>query len=128
MALMPEPRDNADLKLRDHLLASEVDFRELMSSTLEGHTIEGGESVYDHLSRRVDALLAGEAVVFTRFELPDWHPLSPKYGGDPSDRFVLGPDDVVRSDESPEPRLKLNRAERRAAGWRGPGLNGNRRA
>jgi hypothetical protein len=93
---MPELRDNADSQLRGLLLESAVDFRQTMSAALEGQTIENGETVWDHLSRRVDALLADEAVVFRRYEFPDEHPLSPKYGGDPTDLFELGPDDVVR--------------------------------
>jgi hypothetical protein len=115
-----------DPDLRDYLLAEFVDFRELMSSTLEGHTIENGETVWQHLSHRIDALLDGREVTISRFQLPDWHEESPKFGGDPGDRFTLGPDDILRPYESPEPKLKLNRAERRANGWRGPGLNGQR--
>lgn len=116
---MPEPRGNADTQLRDYLLAAAVDFRQLMSSTLEGHTIEGGETVWDHLSGRVDALYAGEEVVISRYELPDWHPKSPKHGGDPGDRFELGSDDILRPYESTEPRFVPNRAQRRAMGQRG---------
>lgn len=93
---MPKPRGNADTDLRDHLIAAAVDFRQLMSSTLEEHTIEGGESVWDHLSHRVDALLDGEEITFSRYELPDWHPEAPCHGGNPGDSFTLGPDDVLR--------------------------------
>jgi hypothetical protein len=105
-----------DSELRDHILAGEVDFRQLMSSTLEGHTIENGETVWQHLSHRIDALLAGEEVVITRFELPDWHPESPCHGGDPGDSFALGADDILRPYESTEP-MPPNRG--RANGWRG---------
>ena len=116
---------NADSRLRDYLLGEEVDFRELMSTTLEGHKIENGETVWQHLSHKVDALSAGKAVEFHRFELPDWHPESPKYGGDPCDRFELGPDDVLRPSESKAPKfVPPNRATRRAMGWRGNGFNG----
>jgi hypothetical protein len=37
---------------------------------------------------------------------------------------AFGTDDVIRPHESTEPKLKLNRAQRRASGWRGRGLNG----
>ena len=47
------------------------------------------------------------------------HPQSPQYGGDPGDNMVLDENDVLRPYEGPEPKLKLNRAERRRAGWRG---------
>jgi len=106
---------SSDAQLRDYLLAAAVDFRELMSSTLEGHRIENGETVWEHLSHRVDALLAGaEVTMFGRFELPDWHPESPCHGGDPGDRFALGPDDILRPCESPEPKfVPPNRAQRR---------------
>ena len=73
---MPTPRGNADTALRDHLLASAVDSAE-MSSTLEGHRIENGETVWEHLSHKVDALLAGEEMEIARYDLPDWHPESP---------------------------------------------------
>ena len=120
---MPEPRGNADTEPRDHLLAAAVDFRQLVSSTLESHTIEGGQTVWEHLSGRVDALLEGREVTFARYELPDWHPLAPCHGGNPSDSFTLGPDDVLRESTSTEPRfVPPNRATRRAAGWRG--ING----
>jgi hypothetical protein len=93
---MARDLQDTDSELRDYLLAAAVDFRQLMSTTLEGHKIENGETVWDHLSRRVDALLDGEEVTISRYQLPDWHPQSPKYGGDPTDSFALGPDDVLR--------------------------------
>ena len=113
---MPEPRDSADTRLRDHLLASAVDFRELMSSTLEGFTIEGGQSVWDHLSGRVNALMDDQEVLVSRDDLPDWHPESTRYGGRPDDRFVLGCDDVLRPYEPPR-----FTPSKRADGWRGNG-------
>ena len=68
----------------------------------------------------------GRAVEISRYELPDWHSESPKYGGDPGNRFVLDVDDVLRP--APEsPRVLPNRAQRRAMGQRGYGLNGNGR-
>ena len=93
---MPKSRGNADTDLRDYLLAAEVDFRQLMSSTLEGCTIEGGESVWDRLSHRIDSLLDGEDVQISRYELPSWHSESTRFGGNPADRFDLGADDVLR--------------------------------
>ena len=86
-----------DSELPDYLLGEFVDFRELMSSTLEGHRIENGETVWQHLSHRIDALLDGREVTVNRYQLPDWHEESPKHGGNPADRFTLGPDDVLRS-------------------------------
>ena len=100
---MARDLQDADAQLRDHLLASAVDFRQLMSSTLEGYTIENGETVWEHLSHRVDALLDGEEVTISRYLLPDWHPQSPKYGGNPGDNFVLGCDDVLRPVGRPTP-------------------------
>ena len=116
---MPESRDNADAKVRDHLLETAVDFRQLCSTTLEGYTIEGGQTVWDHLSGRVDALMEGREVLLSRDDLPAWHPESTRHGGRPDDRFTLGPDDVLRPYESP--RFTPNRAQRRTDGWRGNG-------
>ena len=96
---MPKPRGNADSGVRDHLIAEAVDFRQLMSSTLEGHRIENGETVWDHLSHRVDALLEGKAITFSRYELPPGHPMAPPHGGHPTDSLELGADDVVRAAE-----------------------------
>lgn len=95
---MAHSKQNADTQLRDYLLAAEVDFRQTMSATLEGHRIENGETVFEHLSHKVDALLDGEAVEFSRFELPAWHPEATCHGGHPSDRFELGADDVLREE------------------------------
>lgn len=70
---------------------------------------------------RLDALLEGRAVQLHRYDLPDWHDQSPVNGGDPGDMFELGPDDVLRGPiESAVPQFKPNRAQRRAAGFRGP--------
>lgn len=125
MPRIEHPTSEPDL--RDYLLGELVDFRELCSSTLEGHVIANGETVWEHVSHRIDALLDGRPVTINRYQLPDWHEESPKHGGNPADRFTLGPDDILRPYESPEPKPRLNRAERRAAGWRGPGLNGHER-
>jgi hypothetical protein len=111
---MPEPRDNADSTVRDHLIAEAVDFRTLMSSTLKGHKIENGETVWDHLSHRVDALLEGKAITFHRYELPDGHPMEAPHGGRPNDLLEIGEDDVVRPYESAEPQFAPpNRKQRR---------------
>jgi hypothetical protein len=85
-----------DSELRDHFVALYVDLRELFSRTLPDDRTESGESVWEIWSPIVDALLAGESVVVARYELPDWHPESPKRGGDPGDRFELGSDDILR--------------------------------
>lgn len=99
---MGEPADpDADSALRDHILAGYVDFRETMSNTLEGYLIENGESVWQHLSHRIDALLEGKPLSISRGDLPDSHPEScANTGGSPDDKFVLGPDDVLRPDDS----------------------------
>lgn len=93
---MPTPRDSADATVRDHLIAEAVDFRAMCSKTLEGHKIENGETVWEHLSHKVDALLEGKAITFHRFELPRNHPMAPPHGGDPNDLLQIGEDDVVR--------------------------------
>jgi hypothetical protein len=123
---MPESRDTADNRLRDYLLGDAVDFRELMSTTLEGYTIEGtDETVYQLLSHKVNALMAGDEIEVPRYDLPPWHPESTQYGGNPHDRFVLGPDDVLRpADPKQSQFVPPNRATRRAMGWRGNGLSG----
>jgi len=93
---MPEPRDNADSAVRDYLLGDAVDFRAMCSKTLEGHKIANGETVWEHLSYRIDALLDGKAITFHRHELPPGHPMSAPHGGHPCDSLELGADDVVR--------------------------------
>ena len=45
----------ADAKLRDYLHASAVDFRQLMSDTLEGHRIENGETVLEGTAAELSA-------------------------------------------------------------------------
>jgi hypothetical protein len=97
--MVPTPRDSADSTVRDHLIAEAVDFRAMCSKTLEGHKIANGETVWEHLSHLVDALLDGKAITFHRFELPRGHPMAAPHGGHPSDSLVLGEDDVVRPDE-----------------------------
>src|ERR1700742_4368389 len=113
MALMPEPRDNADSAVGDHLIAEAVDFRALMSNTLKGHKIENGETVWDHLSHKVEALLEGKAITFHRFELPDGHPMEAPHGGNPNDLLEIGEDNGVRPAAGPQ-FIPPNRAERRA--------------
>ena len=108
MALMPEARESTDAKVRDHLLAAAVDFRELMSSTLEGFRIENGETVWDHLSGKVDALMDDREVRVQRDDLPLWHPESTAFGGRPDDQFVLGCDDVLRPYVKPPPDPSTN--------------------
>jgi hypothetical protein len=83
----------ADAAVRTYVLEAEIDFRALMSKTLDGYTI-GDTSVFDHLSGRVNVLLDGGEVEVHRFELPDDHPA--RFRGNPCDYVVLGSDDVVR--------------------------------
>jgi hypothetical protein len=87
---------NADAKLRNYLHASYADLREMFSKTLPDDRTADGRSVWQIWTPIVDALLGGRAVRISRYELPDWHNESPKHGGDPGDRFELGPDDVLR--------------------------------
>ena len=126
---MPEPRNNPNAQLRDYLHADLADFVQ----TYESKALAAGDIALASCKRtvhqaRLDALLEGREVKgIPRWDLPDWHPESAKYGGNPYDRFTLGADDVLRPDEV-TPRNTFtppgNRAERRAAGWRGNGLNG----
>ena len=48
----------------------------------------------------INALLDGEAITFSRFELPPDHPQAAPHGGNPTDTLELGADDVLR----PEPK------------------------
>jgi hypothetical protein len=93
---VPTPRRNADTQLRDHLIANAVDFREMYGRKDLGKTADG-RTAWDILNGPVDALLEGKAFTVHRFELPDWHHESPRYGrGNPNDSFTLGEDDVLR--------------------------------
>lgn len=86
----------ADEDVRKSLLEDAVEFRRLMSTTLEGYLIGGTQTVWDHTTRPVDALLENREIEVSRYQLPDWHGESTLYGGRPDDRFVLGSDDVLR--------------------------------
>jgi hypothetical protein len=89
---------SADAQLRGYLHAELSDF----VSTYENIALAGGDTelaVYTRKSfqPRLDALLTGEEVpLICRYELPDWHGEATCHGGDPGDRFTLGPDDVLR--------------------------------
>ena len=129
MVRMPEARDSADTRLRDYLHAELADF----VSCYEDKALANGEIDLFEYTResfryRLDALLEGREVKHIhRWDLPDWHPESTRYGGSPSDVFTLTVDDVLILEEpAPPPRPLPNRKERRAAGWRGP-WNGDSR-
>ena len=89
---------NPYAQLRAYLHGRLADF----VSTYEGKALRDGDTVLGAEVRRVnqrklDALLDGEEVAgIPRFDLPDWHPESTVYGGSPTDRFVLGRDDILR--------------------------------
>jgi hypothetical protein len=59
-------------------------------------SVEGAEFTYSELSGRVDALAAGRAVQFHRYNLPDGHPLCAPAAGHPCDLLEIGADNVVR--------------------------------
>ena len=86
----------ADEDVRRDLLADAVEFRRLMSATLEGYLVGGTQTVWDHLTGPVDALLENKPIEVPRYKLPDWCGESCRYGGRPYDRFVLGSDDILR--------------------------------
>ena len=96
---MGEPANRgADSMLRDHLHAQLCDFVELYADQARrgGDTMLASEVRLVH-QRRLDALMDGEEVAdIHRYSLPDWHPESSAYGGNPTDRFVLGADDILR--------------------------------
>jgi hypothetical protein len=85
----------AEPDLRDYLLAAAVDFRATYGKPELGTTADG-QTAWDILSRKVDALLDGRAIEFNRFELPPGHPLEPPAAGHPNDTLILGEDDVIR--------------------------------
>jgi hypothetical protein len=128
-----EPADaGPDSRLRDHLHGDCADFVELYEGkALAEGDIELAQAVRAAHQFRLDAMLEGREVKhIARADLPDWHQEScANTGGSPYDRFTLGPDDVLRPEESTAPPGPMpNRAQRRAAGWRGPWLNGDGRA
>ena len=109
---------DANPDLRDYIHAETADF---VSTYINIALAAGDTELADYTRRswqgRLDALLEGRAVELHRYELPDWCEASPKHGGDPCDRFELGPDDVLRGPlESAGPHFRPNRAQRRAAG------------
>jgi hypothetical protein len=113
---------SADAELRGYLHAELADFVETyVNIALASGDTELATYTQRSHQMRLDARLEGREVRFiNRSDLPDWHPESPKHGGDPDDRFSLGPDDVLRPEETKAPKLRPpNRAQRRAMGWRG---------
>jgi hypothetical protein len=116
--------ENADASLRDWLHADLCDFVQgIVNRCEEGGDTELAQYTLDAHRAHLDALREGREVRnIHRFNLPDWHPESTKYGGSPYDDFTLGTDDVLRiQDESKF--VPPNRKERRSMGLRGP-LNG----
>lgn len=122
--------EKPDADLRGYLHAKLADFvQRTVNNALRDRDPEFAAYARKVHQARLDAFLEGREVRhIRRWDLPDWHPESSIYGGDADDLFTLGPepDDVLTRDEVKTPAfVPPNRAERRAAGWRGPGLNGN---
>lgn len=121
--------EKPDADLRGYLHGWLADFVErTVNNALRDEDPEFADYARKVHQPRLDALLEGREVKhISRGNLPDWHPESPLYGGDPGDYFTLSaePDDVLTRDESKSLAfVPPNRAERRAAGWRGS-WNGN---
>jgi hypothetical protein len=89
-------RPGADSALRRHLIELRSELRMLFTDTLlDGPDgAQWGEYAWTECSKGVDPLVAGEAVLVHRYELPDGHPQL--MAGHPSDYLVLGADDVLR--------------------------------
>lgn len=94
--------------LRDWLHAEAVAFRATLTTRIVVSASGQGalrdtepgptrDVIWGELSGPVDALAAGEAYRFHRYQLPDNHPASAhRRAGDPSDLLELGSDDVLR--------------------------------
>ena len=85
----------ADDGLRDELTAGWRDFYSSMVRTLLDGSEEWGRYAHNALHPRLVALESGQAVEFSRMELPPGHRLSAPGAGHPTDRLMLGADDVV---------------------------------
>ena len=95
--MVPTHRDASDSRVRDHLIAWYVDLRQMfVNIALKGSDEELARYTRAHWTPMIDALLGGEAVTFSRYELPSDHPQAPPHGGHPSDLLTLGADDVLR--------------------------------
>ncbi len=94
MAQLSNP--NADAALRKHLIALRTELRMLFTDTLLGESPEWGEYAYRECSKGVDPLVAGEAVLVRRYELPVGHALAAPAAGHPTDWLELGADDALR--------------------------------
>ena len=95
---MPTHKSVGESTLRDYLLAVYVDLRQLFTNTLAKDSAESGQYAWDQWTPLIDALLDGEAITFSRYELPPDHPQAAPHGGAPTDRLELGGDDVLRPD------------------------------
>ena len=82
----------------------------LFTDTLLGESPEWGEYAYRECSKGVDPLVAGEAVLVNRYELPDGHPLAAPAGGHPCDWLELGADDVLRLADRSESQPRQSRS------------------
>jgi hypothetical protein len=81
-------RRGHELGLRECLLEEAVEFRSMYG--------KHGPEFWDALSKPIDALIAGEAYSFTRYQLPDDHPLRLAAGpAGMCDRLVLTKDDEL---------------------------------
>ena len=91
---------NADAGLRDYLIGYYSDRRQAYVNTArQGAGEELERYILSEWTPLIDRLLDGEAILFSRFELPDDHPQSPKYGFDPGDKLILDEHDVLRKYE-----------------------------
>jgi len=86
----------ADAAVRTYLHAEAKAFLNQMVSILIEDGPEFGRYSYDQLWPQVHALESGQAVLFSRFELPPGHPMSAPAAGHPSDTLELDEDNVIR--------------------------------
>jgi hypothetical protein len=94
---MVHSKQHADSMLRDHLIATYCDLRQMFVNTARtGKDTELESYTMAQWTPLINALLDGEAVTFSRFELPADHPQAPPHGGHPCDTLELGADDVLR--------------------------------
>jgi hypothetical protein len=97
---VPTHKSANESALRDHLIALYVDLRQTFVNTARNGSDEELERcVQSEWTPMINALLDGEAITFSRFELPPDHPQAAPHGGNPTDTLELGADDVLR----PEP-------------------------
>lgn len=88
-------------ELRAYLLAQQIDFRQMVTGKVKDKDGSWFAYLWRETSKSVDRLAEGRSYSFSRYLLPDDHPMRPQHPGELFDSLELGEDDVLRLYEPP---------------------------